>query len=50
MGDDPWPYGVEENRVTLEAFARYAAEQGVAHRLVAIDELFPPEVRERHKV
>jgi 4,5-dihydroxyphthalate decarboxylase len=50
MGDDPWPYGIDANRVTLEAFTRFAAEQGVAHRLVEVDELFPPEVRSQHRV
>lgn len=27
FGGDPWPYGVEPNRPTLEALLRYAAEQ-----------------------
>src|SRR6185312_5672350 len=27
-----WPYGVEANRRTLDAFLRYAYEQGVCHR------------------
>ena len=40
-----FPYGVEPNRVTLEAFLAYAHEQGVCHRLVAVDELFPETVR-----
>jgi 4,5-dihydroxyphthalate decarboxylase len=40
-----FPYGVEPNRVTLEAFLAYAHEQGVCHRLVGIDELFPETVR-----
>lgn len=39
-GQDFWPYGLEPNRVTLEAFARFAFEQGVAERLMEIEELF----------
>ena len=49
-GDDFWPYGVEPNRRTLEAFLQYAQEQGVTHRSLSLDELFAPETRERAKV
>lgn len=45
-----WPYGVEPNRVTIEAFARYAFEQGVASRLMQPDELFAREVLSTFKV
>jgi 4,5-dihydroxyphthalate decarboxylase len=44
FGDDPWPYGVEPNRITLDAFLRHAHEQGVCHRRLAPEDLFPPEV------
>jgi len=44
FGPDYWPYGLEPNRTTLDAFCQYAFEQGVCHRKVASDELFPPEV------
>ena len=44
FGPEYWPYGLEANRTTLEAFCRYAFEQGVCHRKVAAEELFPPEV------
>lgn len=44
FGGDPWPYGVAPNRVTLDAFLRFAHEQGVCHRLMHADDLFPPEV------
>jgi 4,5-dihydroxyphthalate decarboxylase len=47
MGGDPWPYGVDANRSTLEAFLSYAFEQGVCRRLVTAETLFPPEVHER---
>lgn len=40
FGPDPLPYGIEPNRKTLEAFALFADEQGVAHRRVDIMELF----------
>jgi 4,5-dihydroxyphthalate decarboxylase len=50
FGDDPWPYGVEANRPTLDAFLRYAFEQGVCRRELSADALFPPEVRETFKI
>ncbi|HLW44814.1 MAG TPA: hypothetical protein VKR78_01260 [Acidimicrobiales bacterium] len=50
LGGDPFPYGVEENRTTLEAFTRWAFEQGVASRLVEPEELFAPQVLDRYKV
>jgi 4,5-dihydroxyphthalate decarboxylase len=45
LGDDFWPYGIEPNRKTLEAFTQYAFEHGVTARKVAVEELFPPEVQ-----
>jgi len=50
FGDDIWPYGIEPNRTTLEAFLRYAHEQGVCHRLLTPETLFPREVQTRYKV
>jgi 4,5-dihydroxyphthalate decarboxylase len=50
FGDDPWPYGVHANRPTLDAFLRYAFEQGVCRRQLVADTLFPPEVRETFKI
>jgi len=44
FGDDPFPYGLEPNRRTLEAFLQFAFEQGVCHRKVSPEELFPPQV------
>ena len=44
FGGDYWPYGVEGNRKTLEAFLLYAYEQGVCHRHLAPEELFPKSV------
>jgi len=45
-----WPYGIAANRPTLEAFLRYAHEQGVCHRLLQPVELFPKEVAASFKV
>jgi 4,5-dihydroxyphthalate decarboxylase len=50
LGGDFWPYGVEPNRRTLEAFTQYAFEQGVCARRLAPEEIFSPEVQGRHKV
>ena len=50
FGGDYWPYGIERNRTTLEAFLRYAHEQGVCHRLLRPEELFPEEVRTAFKI
>ena len=44
FGDDCWPYGIEPNRRTLEAFLQYCYEQGVTNREVRIEELFPREL------
>ena len=49
-GPDPYPYGIEESRATLEAFCRYAHDQGVTHRRMTIDDLFPREVRAMARV
>lgn len=38
---DPFPFGIEANRPTLELFLRYAYEQGIARRMVKPEELFP---------
>jgi 4,5-dihydroxyphthalate decarboxylase len=49
-GGDFWPYGVEPNRPTLEAFVQYAFEQGVTARRMQVEELFAPETRESFKI
>jgi hypothetical protein len=43
LGNDPWPYGVEGNRKTLETFLRYHFEQGLSKRRYAVEEIFAPE-------
>jgi 4,5-dihydroxyphthalate decarboxylase len=40
MDADFWSYGVEANRETLNTMARYSYEQGLAVRLVGVDEMF----------
>jgi 4,5-dihydroxyphthalate decarboxylase len=47
FGGDPWPYGVEANRPTLNALVRYLEEQGVIAKAPKVDDLFVP-VRETH--
>ena len=42
FGADFWPYGVEPNRPTLECLVRYAQEQGLTDRTLAVEELFLP--------
>ena len=41
FGKEYFPYGIEPNRKTLEAFLAFCHEQGVCHRPVAVEELFP---------
>jgi 4,5-dihydroxyphthalate decarboxylase len=47
---DPFPFGIEENRPTLEQFARYTFEQGIAHRHAKPEELFPAGVMTMVKI
>ena len=42
FGGDPWPYGIEPNRPTLEALVRYLAEQSLIKAPIPLDELFVP--------
>ena len=42
FGGDPWPYGVDANRPTLEALVRYMAEQSLIKAPIPVDELFVP--------
>ena len=49
-GEDFWPYGVEPNRPTLEAYLQYAFEQGVCRRRLAVEELFAPETLSSYRI
>ena len=42
FGGDPWPYGVEANRPTLEAFVTYLVDQSLIAATVPVDDLFVP--------
>ena len=42
FGGDPWPYGIEPNRPTLEALVQYLHDQGLIGAPIAIDDLFVP--------
>ena len=42
MGADPWPYGVEANRATLEALTLYLYQQGLADKIMPLDKVFVP--------
>jgi 4,5-dihydroxyphthalate decarboxylase len=44
LGRDHWPYGVGENRRTLEGLLAYAREQHLLARPVAVEELFWPDL------
>jgi 4,5-dihydroxyphthalate decarboxylase len=50
MGEDYFPYGVEKNRKTLEAFLRWAFEQGVCKRHLSVEELFPKQMYSSYRV
>jgi len=41
VGGNLFPYGIEENRPTLEQMALYTTQQGIAHRLMTPEEMFP---------
>lgn len=42
FGGDPWPYGVERNRPTLEAVIRYLHQQGFIADMMPVESLFVP--------
>ena len=50
MGEDFWPYGVDQNRVVLDAFVNHHHRQGLSARLVSVDELFHPATYETFKI
>ncbi|HZT06091.1 MAG TPA: ABC transporter substrate-binding protein [Chloroflexota bacterium] len=43
FGADPYPYGLEPNRTTLEAATQYSYEQGLSARKVSVEEMFARE-------
>jgi 4,5-dihydroxyphthalate decarboxylase len=42
FGGDPWPYGIEANRPTLEALVRFLADQSMIAAPVKLEDLFVP--------
>jgi 4,5-dihydroxyphthalate decarboxylase len=49
-GGELWPYGVEANRATLDVFLQYAFEQGVCHRRLQVEDLFPKQLHSEYRV
>jgi 4,5-dihydroxyphthalate decarboxylase len=50
MGDDPWPYGVEANRQTLETLLDDLHAQGLMERPLAVEELFAPSTLSAYRL
>jgi 4,5-dihydroxyphthalate decarboxylase len=42
MGPDPWPYGVEANRKTLETLVNNLHRQGMINRVPRLEDIFVP--------
>jgi 4,5-dihydroxyphthalate decarboxylase len=42
FGGDPYPYGIEANRPTLQGLVDYMAEQHFIPRRIPLEELFVP--------
>jgi 4,5-dihydroxyphthalate decarboxylase len=40
FGDDPWPYGIEPNRRTLQTLVQYMVEQALVAAPIDVDRLF----------
>jgi 4,5-dihydroxyphthalate decarboxylase len=47
FGGDPFPFGIDENRATIDQLLHYAHLQGIAHRRATADEVFPAGVMTR---
>lgn len=50
LGEDYFPYGIEPNRHTLEAFLKWCFEQGVTRRQLEVDELFPESLKGEFRI
>ncbi len=50
FGGDPWPYGIEANRVTLSAFLGMCHEQRVTDELLEPEDLFAVETHETFRI
>ncbi len=45
FGADYWAYGLEPNLPALEAVTQYVVDQGLATRVVSVEELFLSDIR-----
>jgi len=41
FGGDPYPFGIDENRATWEQMLLYTYQQGIAHKHVTPEDIFP---------
>jgi 4,5-dihydroxyphthalate decarboxylase len=48
FGDDPWVFGLEQNRAALATFTAACADQGLLAEEVEVDDLFPPLTASRN--
>ena len=44
LGNDPWAYGLEKNRTTIETLVQYLHQQGMIRKKPSIEELFAPNM------
>ena len=44
FGADPWPYGIRNNRPTLEAMVQYLGEQSMLWKPLKVEDLFVPGI------
>ena len=42
IGPDWYPYGIEQNRPSIEALLQYTHEQGLTARVMKLEEVFHP--------
>ncbi len=42
FGGDPWPYGIDANRPSLDALVQYLADQALIEKPVPVESLFAP--------
>lgn len=49
-GGEAWPYGIEPNRVTLEAFLGFAEEHGVVRSPLRPEQLFSPSIDAGYRI
>ena len=50
FGGELFPYGIDANRPTLDLFLRYTHEQGIAHKLVKPEDIFPAGIMASVKI